>query len=760
MSCRRVQEAISARIDGEEPGLPLEQVEAHVAGCPDCRAFVDRGHLAPPAHVRVPLGRRRTRSQRGDPRRRGAARPGADAGSAREWPRYVLLVVALTQLLIALPALVLGDEAGTTVHLARELGSWDAALAIAWLVVTWAPRRAAGLLPFAVALAAVMVGTALLDVAERPRRAHRREPTTCSTSPAWPWSGCSPGRRRAPAPSSHGPPGASRTPREAGPRRPRSRPGARARRRGAGRRPRGAADDHPGRRPDRRRAALLGDPRVHRAGVGLPRRRAGVRQPGRTGSDRGNSRSGTNARDVVVDLEDGLADGTYIVTWRVISADSHPIHGGFVFSIGSPSHLRNGLLDSLLDQQGEQSWQAVAAALRGISYVGLLLAAGRLDRPGLVRTRARPGRQPRRSSPRPPASAPLAVLAALPVQAILSTGLGIGAITEPGVLDQVLGAGRRPLRAPRGRRRRAARDGGAGAREPDHPGRDRPRRRCWRPARSRPPGTPARPTRPGWPPRPTPRTRGPPPCGSAGWWCSPSPCAAAATTPTRSTRPPSCSRFSSVAGIALLVVAAAGGVLAWGEVRAVRAVTSTTYGWLLVVKTAIVALVVAAGAYNRFRLVPAVAAGRASGDGWRHLRRTVAFEAFALLAVLGVTGVLVGRHAGQDRGRHRQRHVDHHRARDRARSTSPSTRTGPVPTPSTSTCSTSSAGRSTPPTRWSCGSRCPSRDIGPITRTPIKAGPGHWQYDGDVLSIPGRWRIAIVARSRTSTRIRPSPTSP
>ena len=40
----------------------------------------------------------------------------------------MLLVVALTQLLIALPALVLGDEAGTTVHLARELGSWDAAL--------------------------------------------------------------------------------------------------------------------------------------------------------------------------------------------------------------------------------------------------------------------------------------------------------------------------------------------------------------------------------------------------------------------------------------------------------------------------------------------------------------------------------------------------------------------------------------------------------------------------------------------------------
>jgi hypothetical protein len=91
------------------------------------------------------------------------ARP-QPVAATREWPRYLLLVLALTQLHIALPALVLGDEAGTTVHVARELGSWDAALAVAWLVVTWAPRRAAGLLPFAVALAAVMLGTALLDV--------------------------------------------------------------------------------------------------------------------------------------------------------------------------------------------------------------------------------------------------------------------------------------------------------------------------------------------------------------------------------------------------------------------------------------------------------------------------------------------------------------------------------------------------------------------------------------------------------------------
>ncbi|WP_245697799.1 copper resistance CopC family protein, partial [Streptomyces phaeochromogenes] len=37
---------------------------------------------------------------------------------------------------------------------------------------------------------------------------------------------------------------------------------------------------------------------------------------------------------VRVPLDDGLADGTYTVAWRVVSADSHPISGAFTFSIG------------------------------------------------------------------------------------------------------------------------------------------------------------------------------------------------------------------------------------------------------------------------------------------------------------------------------------------------------------------------------------------------------------------------------------------
>ncbi|MFF7857973.1 copper resistance protein CopC [Streptomyces sp. NPDC007904] len=38
-----------------------------------------------------------------------------------------------------------------------------------------------------------------------------------------------------------------------------------------------------------------------------------------------------------VDLPGGLADGTYTVAWRVVSADSHPVSGAFTFSVGAPS---------------------------------------------------------------------------------------------------------------------------------------------------------------------------------------------------------------------------------------------------------------------------------------------------------------------------------------------------------------------------------------------------------------------------------------
>ncbi|WP_241841503.1 copper resistance protein CopC [Pseudofrankia sp. BMG5.36] len=50
--------------------------------------------------------------------------------------------------------------------------------------------------------------------------------------------------------------------------------------------------------------------------------------------DTGGAHSGAHASDVTVALKPGLPKGTYLVSWRVISADSHPIAGGYAFGIG------------------------------------------------------------------------------------------------------------------------------------------------------------------------------------------------------------------------------------------------------------------------------------------------------------------------------------------------------------------------------------------------------------------------------------------
>jgi predicted anti-sigma-YlaC factor YlaD len=170
--CDQVQEAISAILDRERSEMDATTVDLHLAGCTTCRAFADG---AATLH-------RRTRVRPADPvpnlaasildavpLSSGPASAPASRPSRVGWARVGLLLVAVTQLALAVPALIMGDESGASVHIARELGSWDVALAIAWVAVVLRPSRAIGLLPFATALAAVMVGTAALDVADGHR---------------------------------------------------------------------------------------------------------------------------------------------------------------------------------------------------------------------------------------------------------------------------------------------------------------------------------------------------------------------------------------------------------------------------------------------------------------------------------------------------------------------------------------------------------------------------------------------------------------
>lgn len=99
-------------------------------------------------------------------------------------------------------------------------------------------------------------------------------------------------------------------------------------------------------------------------------------------------------------------------------------------------------------------------------------------------------------------------------------------------------------------------------------------------------------------------------------------------------------RFSSVATVALLVVATAGIGMTLMIADDVAAITSSPWGHRLIVKTSAVAIAVAIGAYNHFRLVPRLDDGIDDAID-RTMRISLCCEAVVLTFVVGVTALLV-----------------------------------------------------------------------------------------------------------------------
>ncbi|WP_186777773.1 copper resistance CopC/CopD family protein [Streptomyces salinarius] len=73
------------------------------------------------------------------------------------------------------------------------------------------------------------------------------------------------------------------------------------------------------------------------------------------------SPSGTGGTTYSVKLHAGLPDGTYTVTYQVVSADSHPVAGAYTFSVGAPS----------------ETSVSVSAQAAGGGFVGGLYGVGR-----------------------------------------------------------------------------------------------------------------------------------------------------------------------------------------------------------------------------------------------------------------------------------------------------------------------------------------------------------------------------------------------
>ncbi len=78
-----------------------------------------------------------------------------------------------------------------------------------------------------------------------------------------------------------------------------------------------------------------------------------------------------SSEEVAVSLPKRLPTDTYTVAWRVLSSDSHPIHGAFVFSVGKRSAGGSGVVDEVL--AAEAGSPAVDLSLAVVRFIGLSL---------------------------------------------------------------------------------------------------------------------------------------------------------------------------------------------------------------------------------------------------------------------------------------------------------------------------------------------------------------------------------------------------
>src|SRR6476469_4613465 len=137
MRCTHIRHALSARLDGEDPGVDDVVIDTHLETCGSCRDFaasaehLHRSTRFAPAPAMPDLTPAILAAIGDD-----VAAPTDDTRLALRW---ILAILAVVQIGVAVPALLLGSDAGLPVHAARHLGSFDIAVAVGFLFAAWRP---------------------------------------------------------------------------------------------------------------------------------------------------------------------------------------------------------------------------------------------------------------------------------------------------------------------------------------------------------------------------------------------------------------------------------------------------------------------------------------------------------------------------------------------------------------------------------------------------------------------------------------------
>ncbi len=145
IDCGVWREAISARLDGEDPGRSAAEIDRHLLGCSGCSAFAQaiQRHPSPSAVW-------------------GPTRPLSltDTGRWLAPARFLLLVLGVVEVCVALLALV--EVSGD--HGVREAAALELAIGVGFVMVAARPHWAPGMAPVALVAAALVLWSALPDL--------------------------------------------------------------------------------------------------------------------------------------------------------------------------------------------------------------------------------------------------------------------------------------------------------------------------------------------------------------------------------------------------------------------------------------------------------------------------------------------------------------------------------------------------------------------------------------------------------------------
>jgi copper transport protein len=471
------------------------------------------------------------------------------------------------------------------------------------------------------------------------------------------------------------------------------------------------------------------------------------------------SASGT---DVTVPLEGTIADGTYVVAWRAVSADGHPVRGSYTFSVGERTTVAEGVASGAFGSGNDRAYEVTDAVARALAYIGVLGASGYVLVASALRRRGDPSPVGRPTTIAA-CVALVAIVVQVPLQGALATGRGITSITDASVLALSIadGMGWAALITALGLLAMIITSG--------LPWEGAARRVGLIGAALAPLGFVV-----------TGHTRTMSPAviayvadlahvAAAAVWFGGLVAVIVAVRRRRSDDDPleaaaAIARFSGWAAITAGVLIAAGIALSWIEVGGWQALTTTLYGRLLLVKVAIVVVVLAAAGWNRFRLVPRVAAASLEDPpaddtrAWTTLLRLVRLEVALLVIVLLVTAVLANvtpAKAAVDRG--------------------PVTVTAPLGEGTVDvTVDPAKVGlndvhiylfdASGRPDNSYNGAKVtlelPSQGLGPFERTPVDAGNGHFQLVATELPLGGTWSMTITVKPDRFTEQKATVTFP